>query len=103
MKQIISNPRHILQHASSCIYLIFANHKNLVIDSVIHPSLHENCHHQIIFCKLNLKIEYPQPYAREFWDYGKAQTDLINLTIDHFDRVNILLDRNIDEQVIFFN
>ena len=102
MKQIISAPRHILQHASSCIDLIFANHTNLVIDSGIYPSLHQNCHHQIIFCKLNLKIEY-QPYAREFWDYGKAQTDLINLSIDHFDWVNIFLDRNINEQVIFFN
>ena len=59
MKQLISDPTHILQHSSSCIDLIFVNQPNLVIDSGIHPSLHQNCHHQIIFCKLNLKIEYP--------------------------------------------
>ena len=75
MKQLISAPTHILQHSSSCIDLIFVNQPNLVIDSGIHPSLHQNCHHQIIFCKLNLKIEYPPPYAREAWDYGKVQND----------------------------
>ena len=65
MKQLISAPTHILQHSSSCIDLIFVNQPNLVIDSGIHPSLHQNCHHQIIFCKLYLKIEYPPSYARK--------------------------------------
>ena len=92
MKQLISDPTHILQHFSSCIDLIFVNQPNLVIDSGIHPSLHQNCHHQVIFCKLNLKIEYPPTYAREVWDYGKAQTDLINRAIDQFDWVNLFLD-----------
>ena len=64
MKQMISAPTHILQHSSSCIDLIFVNQPNLVIDSRIHPSLYRNCHHQVIFSKLNLKIEYPPPYAR---------------------------------------
>ena len=87
----------------TCIDLIFVNQPNLVIDSVIHPSLHQNCHYQIIFCKLNLKIDYPPPYAHEVWDYGKAQTDLINRAIDQFDWINLFLDKNINEQVILFN
>ena len=103
MKQLISAPTHILQHSSTCIDLIFVNQPNLVMYSGIHPSLDQNCHHQVIFCKLNLKIEYPQPYAREVWDYGKAQTDLINRAIDQFDWVNLFLDKNINEQVILFN
>ena len=53
MKQLISAPTHILQHSSSCTDLIFVNQPNLVIDSGIHTSLHQNCH-QVIFCKLNL-------------------------------------------------
>ena len=85
MKQLISDATHILRHSSSSIDLIFVNQPNLLKDSGIHPSLHQNCHHQIIFCKLNLKIEYPPPYTREVWDYGKAQTDLINRAIDQFD------------------
>ena len=85
LNQLISDQMHILRHSSSCIDLIFVNQPNLVIDSVIHPSLHQNCHHQIIYCKLNLKIEYPPPYAHEVWDNEKAQTDLINRAIDKFD------------------
>ena len=89
MKQLISAPTHILQHSSSCFDLIFVNQPNLVIDSGIHPSLLQNCHHQVIFCKLKLKIEYPPPYAREVWDYGKAQNHLINCAIDQFHWVNL--------------
>ena len=103
LNQLISHPTYTLQHFSSCIDHIFVNQPNLVIDSGIHPSLHQNCHHQIIFCKLNLKTEYPPPYAREVWDYGKAQTDLINRAIDQFDWINLFLDKNINEQVILFN
>ena len=103
MKQLISDPTHILRHSSSCIDLIFVNQPNLVIDSGIHPSLHQNCHHQVIFCKLNLKIEYPPTYAREVWDYGKAQTVLINCAIDQLYCVNLFLDKKINEQVILFN
>ena len=36
MKQLISDPTHILQHSSSCIDLIFVNQPNLVIDFGIH-------------------------------------------------------------------
>ena len=79
---MISAPTHILQHSSSCIDFIFVNQPNFVIDSGIHPLLYQNCYHQVIFCKLNLKIDYQPPYAHKVWDYEKAQTDLINCAID---------------------
>ena len=98
----ISAPTHISKHFSSCIDLTIVNQQNLNIDSGIHPSLHQNCH-QVIFCKLNLKIEHPPSYACEIWDYGKVQTDLINRVIDQFDLSNLFLDKNINEQVILIN
>ena len=61
MKQLISEPTHILQQSSSCIDLIFTNQPNIVMDSGVDSSLHPKCHHQIIYSKLNLKIEYPPP------------------------------------------
>ena len=61
MKQFISSPTHVLQHFSSFIDLIFVNQPNLIIDSGIHLSHHLKYHHQVIFCKLNLKAEYPPP------------------------------------------
>ena len=66
MKQLISEPTHILQHPSSCIDLIFTNQP---IDS----SLHSKDHHQIIYTNLNLK--YLPPYAPQIWYYNRS--DLI--------------------------
>ena len=61
LEQLISEPTHILSNSSSCIDLIFTNKPNLVVDSGTHLSLHPNCHHQIIHCKINLQVEYPPP------------------------------------------
>ena len=53
--QLISEPTHILQNLLSCIDFIFTDQPSLVVDSGVHPTLHENCHHQITYCKLHLK------------------------------------------------
>ena len=95
MKQVISVPTHILQNFSSCIDFIFVNQSNIVIDSGIHPARHLNFHHQFIFHKFNLKIGYMPPYACEIWDYGKAQTDLINREINQFVRDKLFLDKTL--------
>ena len=58
LSQLFSNQTYILQNSSSCMDLIFMNQPNFVIDSWVHPSLHPNCHHQIVFSKLKLKIEF---------------------------------------------
>ena len=60
--QLISEPTHILENLLSCIDLIFTDQSSLIVDCGVHPTLHENCHYQITYCKLNLKIEYPPPY-----------------------------------------
>ena len=52
MKQLISEPTHILQQSSSCIDLTFTNQPNIVMDSDV-----DSCHHQLIYSKINLKIE----------------------------------------------
>ena len=103
MKQLISAPTQVLQYSSSCIGLTFVNQPILIIDSGICPSLPPNCHHQLILCKLNLKIEFPPSDTCEVWVYGKAQTDSINLSTDQFDRFNLFLEKNINGKVILFN
>ena len=45
MKQLISEPAHILQHSSNCIDGIFTNQPNIVMDSSIDSSLHFKCHY----------------------------------------------------------
>ena len=78
LSQVINEPTHISQNFNSCIDLPFTNQQNLITDSGIHPSLHSNCHHQIIYGKFNLKIFYPPPYERHIWRYKHANTDMIS-------------------------
>ena len=50
------------------------------MESGVHSSLHPNCHHQIVFAKIN----YLPPHEREIWHYEKANADLIRRSIDQF-------------------
>ena len=75
LQQLISQPTHLLANSSSCIDLIFTDQPSLVVDCGTHPSLHPNCHHQIVYCKLDLKFMYPPPYQRCVWDFKRANID----------------------------
>ena len=74
LTQIINEPTHILEDASSCIDLIFTSQANMVLDSGVHSSLHPNSHHQIVFAKLNLKVFYLPLYERHVLHYKYANT-----------------------------
>ena len=67
ISQLISESTHILQSSSSWVDLIFTDQLNLVINSGIKQSLHENCHHQITYSKFNMQIIYPPPHQRRAW------------------------------------
>ena len=56
LSQIIKEPIHTLENSFSCIDLIFTTQLDMVLESGVHHSLHQNCHHQIIFAKFNLKV-----------------------------------------------
>ena len=103
LSQVISDRTHILPNSSSCIDLIFTNQPNLVTESGVHQSLHPKCHHQIVFAKLNLKVEYLPLYERLIWDYKNADIPSINRAIDIFDWRNSFEGKNVHEQVHFFN
>ena len=64
LSQIIKKLTVILDNSRSCIDLIFTSQPNMVIDSGVHTSLHSNCHHQMIYAKLDLKIIFLPPYER---------------------------------------
>ena len=49
MKQIITEPTHILENSSSSKDLIFSNQLGLITDSGVHPTLPSKCHQQIIY------------------------------------------------------
>ena len=75
------------------------------MDSGVYSSLHPRCHHQIIYLKLNLKIEYPPSYIRKIWNYNRAETYLVNPTIENCDCdwPSLFLGKNIHQEVETFN
>ena len=102
LSQLIKEPTHILSNSASCIDLIFTSQSNLIMHSGVHPSLHPNCHHQIVFAKFNLTIFYPPPYKRLVWHYQQANTDLIKRAVELFDwEKSFNLEMN--KQVSVFN
>ena len=102
LSQIINEVTHILEASSTCIDLIFTTQPNLVVESGVHPSLHANCHHQLVFAKLNLQIYYPPPYPREIWHYKQANSELIRQAISNFNCDRAFLNTNVNEKVSIF-
>ena len=70
--------------------------------SGVHPSLHPNCHHQIV-AKFNLTFFYPPPYKRLVWHYQQANTDLIKRAIELFDWEKSFSNLDVNKQVSVFN
>ena len=97
--QVINEPTHILENSSSCIDLIFTSQPNLNTESGVHPSLHPNCHHQVIYAKFNLKVYYPPLYEREVWHYKEADTDLIRRSIEMFNWDRAFKNSNVNDMV----
>ena len=103
LTQMISDPTHILPNSSSCIDLLFTNQPNLIIDSGVISSLHATCHHQIIFAKIDFKIEFPPPYQRLTWDYKNANKNSIITAINNFDWEKAFSNVSIHGQVEILN
>ena len=103
LQQITNEPTHVLENSSSCIDFIFTSHLNLIVDSGVHPSLHPNCHHQIVYAKFDLKIHFPPPYEREIWYYGQGNTELIRRAVHKFNWQRAFSKLNKNETIYFSN
>ena len=86
----------------SCIDLIFTDQPNYVIDCGTHPSLNQNCHHQITFCQLNLKVEYPPPYQCLVWNFRKSNNGAIKTAIELVNWNFLFSHKNVREKVVIF-
>ena len=73
------------------------------MESGVHSSLHPNCHHQIVFAKINLKIYYPPPYECEIWHYKKANANLIHRSINQFPWDIRFAHIDVNEEIHLFN
>ena len=102
LTQIISETTHILPNSSSCIDLIFTNQPNMITSRGVLPSLHPNCHHQIIYAKVNFKIFFPPLYEHLVWHYERADVDSIKQSIIDINWEREFFNLNVDLQVDIF-
>ena len=56
ISQLIHEPTFLTNKAKTCIDILATDQPNLVLKSEVHPSLHTNCHHQVIYSKINILI-----------------------------------------------
>ena len=75
----------------------------MVVDSVVHPSLHLNCHQQTAYAKFNLKINFAPPYEREIWHYRQGNTELTRRAVHEFNLVHAFNNLNINQKVSIFD
>ena len=79
----------------SWIDLTFTDQPSFIVDSGIHPTLHENFH------DLN-KIEYPPPYDRLVWDFKRADVNDITTATNQVDWKFIITYKNVHQKVNIF-
>ena len=103
LNQLIKTPTHLLQNSATCIDLVFTNQPHLVMESGVHSSLSSTCHHEIVFAMLNLKVEYPPPYERVFWDYSRADKASINRAINTIDWDELVANKTVESQASELN
>ena len=101
LEQLIHEPTHIIEERSSCIDLFFAFQPKLVVKSGVQFSLHQNCHHQILFARFNLKVVFPPPYEREVWHFKNANVGHIRKAVIGFQWKKSFQNMNVNDMFIY--
>ena len=95
--QLINEPTHFVNKTSSCIDLIFPADLNITGNCGIEKTIHEKCHHNIIYRTLSFSVPLPPLYYREIWDYKHANTENIQKAIAMFDWHKAFKSKNTNE------
>ena len=81
---MISEPTHSMGSSRSCIDLVCTDQPNVFLETGVHPSLHEQCHHQIIHGKLAMNNSSPASHNRRVWFYYRANVSAIKKSIEMY-------------------
>ena len=68
----------------SCIDLLFCTDQNTVPSYGVDFSIFDKCHHNIIFCKVNIHIPLPPGYICKVWNYRQVNVQNVKCTISSF-------------------
>ena len=104
LHEIINEPTHFYPgRTPSCIDLIFCSQPNLITESGVLPSLLSQCHHSIIFAKIEQNVKLPPPYKRTMWDYKNADSISIRHSLSSVNWARCILHRNPNNQAEFLS
>ena len=95
--QSINEPTHFVNKTSSCIDLILSSDLNITRNCGIEITIHEKCHHDIIYGTLNFKVLLSPHYYREIWDCKHSNTENIQKAISMFDWHKAFKNKNTNE------
>ena len=85
LSQLISEPTNFEPGKKpSCIDIIVTDQPNIVLDGGTPASLDPFCHHQIIYCKVNIRIPPPLPFDRKIWHFNRANSAAIKRCMTNF-------------------
>ena len=102
LTQIIDQPTNFEPNKTpSCIDLIFSSQPNLLIDYGTLASLLTQCHHSIIYAKIDLAPKLPKPTKRKMWDYSNADECNIRKVLSSVNWERNILYKNPNNQVEF--
>ena len=90
-------------NSRTLVDLFVTNQPSLVIANEVHPSLHDTCHHQINFAKMNLNAPFPRPSKRLIWHYSRADECAIFRACQQFNWRQALDPLPADDAVEFFD
>ena len=76
-KKVIDKPTHVINNSIPCIDFIFCTNQNVISNYGVDVSMVKKCHHNIIHCKIDIRVSLPPVYVREVWDYNKQYLILI--------------------------
>ena len=94
MEQLIHELINIIGEAS-CVDLVFASKPSLVIETVAHSSLHDNCHHHILVARFSLHISITNAkfgiLKKQIWYRSEKQSSSKDMKVNEiFDFINPL-------------
>ena len=86
--------------ARRSIDLVLTDQPNLFLESGVHPSLDEMCHHHIIYGKIIVTNVAPPPYRRRIWFYDRANIFTVRRSINMFNWHETLGQINCPDQQV---
>ena len=73
-----------------------------MMESDVHPSVHSNYRHQIVFAKFNFKMCYPPLFECEICHYENANAVLIRRSFNQFTWDNRFSNLDVNRKVHLF-